>query len=510
MKRRDFIKATATGAAAVAIDWSLFPVCARADYAEDDFDAIVIGGGLGGLTCAAAFARQGFKPLVLEKRGRVGGYASTFETREGFVFDFSLRATSAEERGGVLNLIPAFPEIAEVEFVLYPDFYRAIFPRHDIRVANKDIQGYIRTLNQHFPQEKEGLDALFVAMRETPECLGGKSWDAMMDIYLKNPELKAILSTLWLYYGLPPSKISARTYAFPSLGFLVSGAYYPIGGSQAISDAFAGYIEEHGGTVHRNAEVVQILQKGDSAYGVRTLDGHEFTSKVVVSNVSPSLTSGMLQDDDRRLALRSTTNELKPGVSVLEVFLGLDRDLVGDLKVTDAQVFHEKSYDLDASYQASLAGDLENCQVLVTLYDNIYQGYSPSGKNTVSIVVAQDYRLWEDLEAEYLSGNKTSYDKRAQGMAARLIERVEKALLPGLANAIQVQRVFTPLSCVEISGSDRGAIYGWESKAGTERPSRTTPINNLYLSGAWTRPGAGEVGVMWSGLGCFKDIMATW
>ncbi len=95
-------------------------------------------------------------------------------------------------------------------------------------------------------------------------------------------------------------------------------------------------------------------------------------------------------------------------------------------------------------------------------------------------------------------------------MAARLTERVEEALLPGLANAIQVQRVFTPLSCVEISGSDRGAIYGWESKAGTERPSRTTPINNLYLSGAWTRPGAGEVGVMWSGLGCFKDIMATW
>ncbi len=81
MKRREFIKTVATGAAAVAIDWSLFPVCARASYAENEFDAIIIGAGLGGLTCAAAFARQGFKPLVLERHAKVGGYASTFETR---------------------------------------------------------------------------------------------------------------------------------------------------------------------------------------------------------------------------------------------------------------------------------------------------------------------------------------------------------------------------------------------------------------------------------------------
>jgi all-trans-retinol 13,14-reductase len=510
MKRRNFIKATAVGAGSLAIDWSVFPVCTRAGYESNEFDAIIIGAGLGGLTCAAAFARQGFKPLVLERRGKVGGYASTFETPEGFVFDFSLRATSAEERDGVLNLIPAFPEISDVEFVLYPNFYRAIFPRHDIRVANKDLEGYIRTLNQHFPQEREGVDALFLAMRETPERLAGKSWAAVMEIYLKSPELKAILSTLWLYYGLPPSKISGSTYAFPTLGFLTNGAYYPIGGSQGISNAFAAYVEKHGGTVHRNAEVVQILQRDDSAYGVKTVDGREFTSKVVVSNVSPSLTSGMLQDDDRRLAFRSTTNELMPGISAFEVFLGLDRDLVGQLKITDAQVFQERSYDLDDSYQASLAGNMDACSVLVTLYDNIYQGYSPAGKNTISIAVAQDYGLWQVLEADYLAGNKTTYDKRKQGMAARLIERVEKMLLPGLANAIQVQKVFTPISCVEISGSDRGAIYGWESKPGTERPSRATPIKGLYLSGAWTQPGAGEVGVMWSGLGCFRDIMKTW
>lgn len=510
MKRRDFIKTGAAGAATVAIDWSMFPVCARADYAENEFDAIIIGAGLGGLTCAAAFARQGFKPLVLEKRSKVGGYASTFETPEGFVFDFSLRATTAQDRDGVLNLMPLFPEISEVEFVLYPEFYRAVFPGHEVSVANRDFKSYLGNLKRHFPRESEGIDSLFLAIRENPQTMAGKSWAEVMDSHLGNPELKAILSVLWLYYGLPPSRISGSTYAFPSLGFLAGGAYYPLGGSQAISNAFAGYIERHGGAVHRNAEVVRILEKDGAACGVKVAGGQEFTARAVVSNVSPSATSGMLTDGDGRQSFGPATKELEPGISAFEVFLGLDRDLVGSLNISEAQIFEEKSYDLDASYNASLAGDLEACAALVTLYDNIYQGYSPKGKNTVSIIVAQDYGIWQDLEADYFAGNKTAYNERKQGMAARLIRRVENTLLPGLADAIQVQKVFTPISCVEITGSDRGAIYGWETGPDTEKPSRTTPMDGLYLSGAWTQPGAGQVGVMRSGLGCFKDIVKTW
>ncbi len=131
-------------------------------------------------------------------------------------------------------------------------------------------------------------------------------------------------------------------------------------------------------------------------------------------------------------------------------------------------------------------------------------------KNIVSIIVAQGYEPWEDLESDYFAGKRTAYNEMKQDMAARLIARVEKMLLPGLAEAIQVQEVFTPLSCVEVTGSDRGAIYGWESTPDADRPSRTTPIENLYLAGAWTQPGAGEVGVMLSGLRCFEDIMKTW
>ena len=75
IERRDFIKSILASIPIMALDWSSFPKGVNAKTESDQFDAVIIGSGLGGLSCAAAFARQGFKPLVLEQHDRPGGYA---------------------------------------------------------------------------------------------------------------------------------------------------------------------------------------------------------------------------------------------------------------------------------------------------------------------------------------------------------------------------------------------------------------------------------------------------
>lgn len=157
IKRRDFIKTLLAGVSSLALDWSVLPRGAGAQKNENEFDAIIIGAGLGGLSCAAAFARQGFRPLVLEKHDRPGGYATTFTRPGGFEFDVSLHSTTVGERGGLHNLIPGFPEISEVEFVPLPNLYRFIFPEHDIRVPQRNLPGYIDLLAGHFPVEKKNF-----------------------------------------------------------------------------------------------------------------------------------------------------------------------------------------------------------------------------------------------------------------------------------------------------------------------------------------------------------------
>ena len=88
IERRDFIKKVLGGIALLSLDWQSFPKGFGNILGDNEYDAIIIGSGLGGLGCAAAFARQGFKPLVLEQHTKVGGYATTFMRPGGFVFDF--------------------------------------------------------------------------------------------------------------------------------------------------------------------------------------------------------------------------------------------------------------------------------------------------------------------------------------------------------------------------------------------------------------------------------------
>ena len=139
IERRDFLKYVLGGAGMLALDWSSLPRRVQALTKEDEYDAVIIGSGLGGLSCAAAFARQGFKALVLEQHDKPGGYATAFERPRGFKFDVSLHSTGVGERNGIHNLIPGFPEITDVEFVPHPSLYRAIYPDYDITVAQKDL-----------------------------------------------------------------------------------------------------------------------------------------------------------------------------------------------------------------------------------------------------------------------------------------------------------------------------------------------------------------------------------
>jgi phytoene dehydrogenase-like protein len=533
--RREIIGSALAAVPVSALDWDSFPV---GKAGEDQFDAVIIGAGLGGLSCAAAFARQGFKPLVLEQHDKPGGYATTFRRPGGFVFDVSLHSTTIGERNGIHNLIPGFPEITDVEFVPHRTLYRAIFPNHDIRVPPQDVPGYIKILVGYFPEEEAGIRALIDDMsgvardirklsesRNQPDMsrfpvdypflvrAAGSTWGAMVDARIKDARLKAILSALWGYYGLPPSKLASFYYALPTIGYLTEGGYYPKGKSQKISDAMVSFITARGGKVLLETRVEKILVKDGAAYGVKTADGHEHTGKVVVSNANPhDMFHSMIDGGDSYKDYLARMDRMSVSLSSFQVFLGLKKDLVGAAGVADTEIFYAPSYDAEAAYKSSVDVSLDNPAFGLTLYDNLYPGYSPKGKNTVNIIALHGFDYWRRYEADYRKGNKAAYRAEKERIADIYIRQAEK-VLPGLAKAIEVQEIGTPLTNVRYTGNYRGSIYGWDQtldNSGMRRLGHSTPVKNLYLSGAWTRPGGGYSAVLWSGLECFGEIMRTW
>lgn len=539
IERRDFLKSLLAGMSLVALDWSAFPKGKSTTTDKNDFDAVIIGSGLGGLSCAAAFARQGFKPLVLEQHNKPGGYATTFKRPGGFVFDVSLHSTVVGERDGIHNLIPGFPEIKDVEFVPHPNLYRVIYPDYDIRVPQKDLPGYIKILTGYFPEEKQGIEEIFEDMKGLQKDINrissaegqvdmsrfpleypylfksfNKTWGELLNARIKNPKLKTIISSLWGYFGLPPSKLASFYYALPTISYLQEGGYYPIGRSQKISDAMVRFIEERGGKVKLRTQVERILVKDHSAYGVKTTDGKEYIGKVVVSNANAYDTFHTMMEEEEYLKdYLARMDQFTVSFSCFQVFLGLKKDLVKEVGITDTEIFYQTGYDIEADYKAILKAEIENTGFGLALYDNIYKGYSPKGKNTLNIIVAQGYDYWKKYEADYFKGNKADYRAEKERMADILINKVEKTLLPGLSKAIEVKEIGTPLTNVRYTSNYRGAIYGWDQtldNSGQRRLAHTTPIKNLYLSGAWTRPGHGYGGVLYSGLECFSEIMNNW
>jgi phytoene dehydrogenase-like protein len=500
--RRDVLRSALALLPGGALDWDLLPRAQAADNRPDQFDAVIVGSGLGGLGCATAFARQGFKALVLEQHDKPGGYATAFRRPGGFVFDVSLHCTSAGERQGVHNLIPGFPEIQDVEFVPHPHLYRAIFPDLDLRVEQKNVPAYIQTLERHFPEEAAGIQALFDDMAgvaaevmklskaggkpdmrrfpaDYPHLFANynKTWGQTMDAHIKDAKLKAIVSALWAYFGLPPSKLASTYYALPTIELMKEGSYYPRGRSQAMSNAMVKYIEAHGGRVMLGARVEKILTKDGAAYGVKTAD--KFT----------------------------------PSLSSFIVFLGLKRDLASKTGLHDTEVFYSPDYDPETAYRRLLDADMTNPGFGAMLYDNLYKGYSPAGKNTLTLVTLQGFDHWKKYERDYWAGNKDAYREEKERMANILIRQAEEVLLPGLSKAIEVKEIATPLTNVRYTGNYRGAIYGWDQTLDNSNPRRlshVTPVRNLYLSGAWTSPGGGYGAVLVSGLECFGEIMARW
>lgn len=538
MERRDFLKTLLGGLSLAALNWEAFPKGTQESKGTNDFDAVVIGAGLGGLSCAAAFARQGFKALVLEHHSKPGGYATTFK-RKGFVFDVSLHSTTVEERNGVHNLIPGFPEIKDIEFVPHHNLYRLILPDYDIRVPQRNLPGYIEILINHFPDEKEGIQGIFDDMKgltndiqKISEARGqvnmmtfrqdypylsqsvNQTWGQMLDARVKNTKLKSIISGLWGYYGLPPSKLASLYYAMPTIGYLQEGGYYPVGKSQKISDALMKFIEERGGKVMLRTGAEKILVKDHSAYGVKTADGQEFTGKVVVSNANAYDTfHTMMEEDDHLKSYLDRMDTFTASLSTFQVFLGLKKDLVNKVGIKDTEIFYETNYDIETGYKDALNADMENQGFGLTLYDNLYKGYSPEGKNTLNILNLQGYSHWEKYESDYFQGKKKAYRKEKERMADILIDKVEETLLPGLRKAIEVKEIGTPLTNVRYTKNYRGAIYGWDQTLDNSIPRRLphkTPIQNLYLAGGWTQPGGGYGAVIPSGLECFGEIMQEW
>jgi len=153
------------------------------------------------------------------------------------------------------------------------------------------MKGLSQDINKY--QAAEGQADMTTFPKEFPYLFKSfnKTWGAVVDIQIRNPKLKAIISSLWGYYGLPPSKLSSFYYALPTIWYLTHGGYYPRGTSQKISSAFVKFIEDRRGQVKLKTQVEKILVKDLRPMESKLRMGQSIKAKLLFPTPMPLILS---------------------------------------------------------------------------------------------------------------------------------------------------------------------------------------------------------------------------
>jgi prolycopene isomerase len=487
----------------------MFAVCCGNLIAGDaggaEYDVIVIGAGMGGLSAGVHCAANGLKVLVCEQHHKVGGCTSSF-SRGDFNFDASLH-----QMVGVDELLEMAGVRDRIELIRVPEMYRSIFPGVDFTCPG-EIGESRDMLIREWPEEEDGIVKYYELMEKVAtQALELRGLDGMnpirkaftmllvplrqrelfkyhkatvqevMDDCFSDEGLKAVLSQLWVYYGPPPSRLWAPFFLSANYHYFTRGGWQVKGSSQALSDAYAERIEELGGTVKTGCLVTSIILENGRARGVTTDPGDTFTSRYVVSNADPFQTFFTLVGEEHiPRKLGEKIRSLKPGNSILGVYLGLDVT-PAHWNIENYEVFYSATLDADEACENMMKGQYEKGTVAMSFYTNLNDPwYAPAGKSVLA--------LHTFSRADFWPKDPTRYQQKKGEIAERLIDLIEN-ILPGVRDHIVVMEVITPLTLQAFTLQKDGIPYGWDltPDQALKFPAYKTPIDGLYLAGSWTQ-----------------------
>lgn len=488
-----------------------------------NFDVIILGSGISGLTCASRLAKLGLKVCVFEKHYIPGGYATNFK-RKGYNFDVSLHGIGALDNGGntynILNHCGVLDKITPLKGDIA---YSVSFKNKLINIPNNFTE-YKQMLLKMFPDEKTNINNLFKGIEKfrqgfqklvlekdssffkkiNLDCLTFIKWsekttDEVVRSYVNNDDFIYIFTALWPYYGLPAKELSALYYFIPWISYHYYGKYYIKGGAQSLSNAFVDVIKENNGEVLLKSEVTSINFNNDKIESITLKTGEVFTADYIVSNINPIDTFNMINTYDILPKYKEKISSPSIGCSLTQLYIGLDCN-PAELKLPIEEAFYFDNPLNIENYNSAINVDYKTCGILITNYSSMDETLNDYNKGVLTVTIIDDISNWAE--------NKEDYKIQKETCTCSLIERLDE-MFPSIKNHIIITELGTPRTMQRYTRNPKGAVYGYSQtvkQAGRHRLKSSTPIKNLFLTGAWTNPGGGYEGCISSGMMVAQNI----
>ena len=484
---------------------------------KDNYDVVVVGGGIGGLTCGALLAKNKRRVLVIEQGARPGGCCSSFELH-GYTFDRGLRYLTGCEYGGpIYGVLEELEMRHAVDFIEMKPSIRVVGNGYDFRLNSGE--GLEDKLVGLFPMETSAIrrfmsDCRGVAadmqdvFRQCPDLMsiwrkialavasllgrsgmaryGKRSWRQVVEGFFKDPKLVAITLSVFPYLD---------TGVMATLPMMLLGSkedfYYPKGGAQALAGVLADGLRRYGGQLVLKTLVDRILVEDGRAVGIALSNGRRVKAGSVVSGVDARHTFLKLVGGEHLGSkFARKLNEARLSDSAFVISLGVSMNLKA-IGFDGANIIYNPSDDVDELFSS----DPSKCTVSINMHSNIEPWQVPDSNTAVQLTVMLPYDAADDWGVE------------GDGIADKVIESAGR-VIPGLEGHIAGRHIISPRTWEESTLNSRGASSGWYPAPKSRTRSQKTPIKNLYQAGHWTFLGGGLPAVVASGRNAARLVLS--
>ena len=456
---------------------------------------IIIGSGLGGLSCGVILARRGYDVTVLEQGTQVGGCLQCF-TRRGGKFETGMHFIGSASEGQtldrLLNFLEVKPDITLSQ--LDPTGYDVVsLCGQHFRFAN-GREAFIEQMGSYFPSQRDALVRYFdlvdkVASASSLHSLKHVETDAavnmeyqmrtineVIDEVITDPLLAKVLVGNLPLYAAEKDKTPFSTHAF-IMDFYNQSAYRIVGGSDQVAASLVKTIGRYGGQVLTRSKATKIVCDDTHATHVEVNGEKLLEADIVISDTHPMRTLELLDTNLIRPAFRKRINAIPQTVGGFSVYLRFKDGEVPYMNSNFYGYIQDSPWGCEQYDEASWPKGY--------LYMHLCHEPQPKFAKTgviLSYMQMADVERWKGTRVGHRGDD---YEAFKREKAERLITAVEQEF-PGLRDKLEDYYTSTPLTYQDYTGTEGGSMYGIAkdvSLGAACRVPHRTKVPNLLQTG---------------------------